>query len=211
MKIRPRRKITAPIVFLFICGSTDDENHSTLTGKWRRSKPMVTPSRGIDLKDKSDLGQEFFRWEFAVAAAGAALGIHPFNQPDVQLAKDLAKKAMSEAGRQRPGKVKDRFRSPIAKLCARRLSLDRQEKARDYVAVQAYINPSVENAAKVQKLRASILQRLSVATTLGFGPRFLHSTGQLHKGGPNSVLVLQIVHQPTDNLSVPETNYTFEL
>ena len=61
------------------------------------------PVARLDLKDKSDLGQEFFRWEFAVAAAGAALGIHPFNQPDVQLAKDLAKKAMSERGRQRNG------------------------------------------------------------------------------------------------------------
>ena len=71
-----------------------------------------------------------------------------------------------------------------------------KKKARDYVAVQAYINPSAENAAKLQTLRASLQERLSVATTLGFGPRFLHSTGQLHKGGPNSVLVLQIVDQP---------------
>ena len=76
--------------------------------------------------------------------------------------------------------------------------------------MQAYINPSAENAAKLQTLCASIQQRLGVATTLGFGPRFLHSTGQLHKGGPNSVLVLQIVDQPTDNLAVPETNYTFD-
>ena len=73
-----------------------DENHS-LDRQVAALEANGHPVARIDLKDKSDLGQEFFRWEFAVAAAGAALGIHPFNQPDVQLAKDLAKKAMSEA------------------------------------------------------------------------------------------------------------------
>ena len=160
------------------------------------------PVARLDLKDKSDLGQEFFRWEFAVAAAGAALGIHPFNQPDVQLAKDLAKKAMSEPAGKGTGKAKDTVsvadREALRKAAESWIA---KKKARDYVAVQAYIDPSVENAAKLQTLRASILQRLSVATTLGFGPRFLHSTGQLHKGGPNSVLVLQIVDQPNDSPS----------
>jgi transaldolase/glucose-6-phosphate isomerase len=169
------------------------------------------PVARLDLKDKSDLGQEFFRWEFAVAAAGAALGIHPFNQPDVQLAKDLAKKAMSEATGKGTAKAKDTVsvadREALRKAAESWLA---KKKARDYVAVQAYINPSAENAAKLQTLRTSIQHRLSVATTLGFGPRFLHSTGQLHKGGPNSVLVLQIVDQPTDNLAVPEANYTFD-
>ena len=85
-----------------------------------------------------------------------------------------------------------------------------KKKARDYVAVQAYIQPAGENGAELQNICAALQERLGAATTLGFGPRFLHSTGQLHKGGSRSVLVLQIVDQPADNLAVPETNYTFD-
>jgi len=165
----------------------------------------------LDLSDKHDLGQEFFRWEFAVAAAGAAIGIHPFNQPDVQLAKDLAKKAMESAGNKGGKKTREEFaaedgdalREAVASWLAKK-------KARDYVVVQAYIDPSADHTERLKGICALIQERLGVATTLGFGPRFLHSTGQLHKGGPNSVLVLQIVDRPPDNLSVPETHYTFD-
>jgi transaldolase/glucose-6-phosphate isomerase len=84
------------------------------------------------------------------------------------------------------------------------------KKKRDYVVVQAYLTPSQENTQKLERICATIRERLGVPTTLGFGPRFLHSTGQLHKGGPNSALVLQIVDEPADQLAVPETNYTFD-
>jgi transaldolase/glucose-6-phosphate isomerase len=149
-----------------------------------------------------------------VAAAGAALGINPFNQPDVQLAKDLAKKAIEKNSRGKKngaglkGEVTVTDDQP-----ALRQALSAwlgSKKKRDYAVVQAYLDPSPENMAKLQAICAAIRDRLGVATTLGFGPRFLHSTGQLHKGGPNSVLVLQVVDQPADNLSVPETNYTFD-
>jgi transaldolase/glucose-6-phosphate isomerase len=169
------------------------------------------PALRIDLNDKDDLGQEFFRWEAAVAAAGAVIGIHPFNQPDVQLAKDLAKQAMSERGGKTARKPKEEVES--ADPQALRQAVDSwlgKKKARDYVAVQAYINPSQENTAELRGICAALQGRLDAATTLGFGPRFLHSTGQLHKGGPNSALVLQIVDQPSDHLAVPETNYTFD-
>ncbi len=168
------------------------------------------PAAQIDLRDKYDIGQEFFRWEFAVAAAGAAIGIHPFNQPDVQLAKDLAKKAMGEGGNgaaKLRGEVSAADGAALGKAMSAWLG---KKKTRDYVVVQAYIAPSRENSAKLAALCAALQNRLGVATTLGFGPRFLHSTGQLHKGGPNSALVLQIVDQPADNLAVPETNYTFD-
>ena len=168
------------------------------------------PVARIELKDEYGIGQEFFRWEFAVAAAGAAIGIHPFNQPDVQLAKDLAKKAMGEGG-SGAKKFKDEVAvTDIAALGAALTTWLNKKKTRDYVVVQAYIEPSRQNAAKLQGLCAALQDRLGVARTLGFGPRFLHSTGQLHKGGPNSVLVLQIVDQPADNLAVPETKYTFD-
>ncbi len=193
-------------VYLRLAG---DENHS-LDRHVAALEANGHPVAQIDLHDKQDIGQEFFRWEFAVAAAGAALGINPFNQPDVQLAKDLSKKAMSESGTS-GAKLKDEVAggdgAALAKMVGAWLS---KKKARDYVVVQAYIPPSPENKATLQAICAAIQKRLEVATTLGFGPRFLHSTGQLHKGGPNSALILQIVDQPADDLVVPETNYTFD-
>ena len=84
------------------------------------------------------------------------------------------------------------------------------KKNRDYVAIQAYLNPAAEHKAKLEHISASLRDRLGVAVTFGFGPRFLHSTGQLHKGGPNSVLVMQLFDEPADNLAIPETNYTFD-
>jgi transaldolase/glucose-6-phosphate isomerase len=164
----------------------------------------------IELNDRFDIGQEFFRWEFAVAAAGAALGINPFNQPDVQLAKDLAKKAMSESGSggvKLKGDIAAGDGAVLAKHVGGWLN---KKKARDYVVVQAYLQPSADNTAALRAICAGIQSRLGTATTLGFGPRFLHSTGQLHKGGANSALVLQIVDQPADNLAVAETSYTFD-
>jgi hypothetical protein len=83
-------------------------------------------------------------------------------------------------------------------------------KTRDYVAVLAFVQPSPENSAELRSLCAVLQDRLGAPVTLGFGPRYLHSTGQLHKGGPNSVLVLQIVDQTSENLAVPETNYSFD-
>jgi transaldolase/glucose-6-phosphate isomerase len=186
-----------------------DENHM-LDRQVAALETNGHPVARMDLYDKHDVGQEFFRWEFAVAAAGAALGINPFNQPDVQLAKDLSKKAMSESG-SGGAKLKDEVSAvdsgTLTKAVTTWLA---KKKARDYVVVQAYIAPSRANAAQLKELCATIQNRLGVATTLGFGPRFLHSTGQLHKGGPNSALVLQIVDQPADYLAVPETNYTFD-
>jgi transaldolase/glucose-6-phosphate isomerase len=187
-----------------------DENHA-LDRQAAGLEANGHPVARIDLSDKNDLGQEFFRWEFAVAAAGATIGIHPFNQPDVQLAKDLAKKAMESGGGKGGRKPReevqaadgDTFRNGVTSWLGKK-------KVRDYVAVQPYIDPSADHTERLKGICALIQERLGVATTLGFGPRFLHSTGQLHKGGPNSVLVLQLVDRPADNLSVPETNYTFD-
>ncbi|HEY3153174.1 MAG TPA: phosphoheptose isomerase, partial [Candidatus Binatia bacterium] len=187
-----------------------DENHA-LDRQVAALETNGHPVAHLDLSDKHDLGQEFLRWEFAVAAASAAIGIHPLNQPDVQLAKDLAKKAMESAGGKGGKKPReeiaadagDALRKAVASWLAKK-------KARDYVAVQAYIDPSADHTERLKGICALIQERLGVATTLGFGPRFLHSAGQLHKGGPNSVLVLQIVDRPADNLAVPETNYTFD-
>ncbi len=167
----------------------------------------------INLSGKEDLGQEFFRWEVAVAAAGAVLGIHPFNQPDVQLAKKLASEAMAAKSGRAKGMGDERVKD---------LSVERGEELKqalgswlaeaqsgDYLAIQAYLAPTVRTAAALQSLRAKLRDRLHLATTVGFGPRFLHSTGQLHKGGPNTGLFLQLVDEPSADLPVPGMTYSF--
>lgn len=167
----------------------------------------------IRLADREDLGGEFFRWEVAVAVAGSALGIHPFDQPDVQLAKELAQKAMSEAGRRgrssageegttgspsRPGELAQLLGAWMDSITPG-----------DYVGLQAYLAPSEESWGILQEMRRALLARFGVATTLGYGPRFLHSTGQLHKGGPGTGVFLQLVDDQAEDVAVPESRFTF--
>ncbi|MCI4330158.1 MAG: phosphoheptose isomerase, partial [Thermoplasmata archaeon] len=164
----------------------------------------------IGLADRLDLGQEFFRWEFAVASAGMIVGINPFDQPDVEFAKELARQAMAHPAA--PGGSD----GPVTIRADDGASLDRAVPAwmdlcrpGDYVALQAYLPPSDATWTLLEDLRLRLLRQLKVATTLGYGPRFLHSTGQLHKGGPNTGLFLQIVDEPSADLEVPGAGYTF--
>jgi len=152
------------------------------------------------------LGGELFRWEAAIALAGCALGIQPFDQPDVQLAKKLARRSMAgEAGAGgAPGvEVGDPGLAPVVERW--------RELARpgDYLAVQAFLAPTPELSRSLDGLRESLAAGGNLATTVGWGPRFLHSTGQLHKGGPDSGLFLQLVDCPSLELAVPETDYGF--
>ena len=165
------------------------------------------PVARIALQDKYDLGQEFFRWEMAVASAGAVIGIQPFNQPDVQLAKDLAKKAMEgKAGGQQAPEVPAAQRQQLQSALQEWLG---RAQAGNYISLQAYLEPTSETDAALEQLRVLLREKSRLATTAGYGPRFLHSTGQLHKGGPNTGLFLQLVDQPATDVAVPETNYTF--
>ena len=164
----------------------------------------------VRLDDRYDLAREMYRWEMGVASAGAVLGIHPFNQPNVEAAKRLAREAMAEDG------------DAGSTTATRTISGDdegalEQEVARwlgaaddtSYVAVQAYLPPTPETDRPLRALQATIRDETGLATTLGYGPRFLHSTGQLHKGGPPNGLFLQLVDTPGADLSVPETDFTF--
>ncbi len=167
------------------------------------------PILRIGLTKLADLGQEFFRWEFAIAAAGAALGIHPFDQPDVQLAQDLARKAMESKGTERENAGEMRTLARRQELSRAVKELLKQCRPGDYIALQAYLAPDAQITAALEKMRDGLRDRLHVATTIGYGPRFLHSTGQLHKGGPNTGLFLQFVDQPLEDLEVPEKGYSF--
>jgi transaldolase/glucose-6-phosphate isomerase len=170
------------------------------------------PTIRIDLEEMSDLGKEVFHWELATASAGAVLGIHPFNQPDVQLTKDLTRSAM-ETGKQTMAEATD-FSGRVSireeKVCATAIQ-DMLSKTShgDYIAVHAFLPPTPEVVQALQSLRDRYFQHSRIPTTLGFGPRFLHSTGQLHKGGPNSVVAIQVVDDPEQDMPVPGTGYTF--
>jgi transaldolase/glucose-6-phosphate isomerase len=166
------------------------------------------PVLRISLRDKADLGKQFFRWEVAVAAAGAALGIHPFNQPDVELAKELARVAMSKKESSRHG-APEIAADAGEMLTAAMSSWLTGTQPGNYIAIQAYLNPTSETASGLESLREILRDHTKLATTLGYGPRFLHSTGQLHKGGPNTGLFLQLIDEPLDDLLVPAAGYSF--
>ena len=171
----------------------------------RAGHPVVS----IELAETADLGQEMFRWEMATAAAGAILGINPFDQPDVQLAKELAKRAMAEPdfGSEATGggSIDITSRDGLERELEDWVKL----RAGDYIAIQAYLAPTPDSEVLLQQIRQALGIRLGVATTLGFGPRCLHSTGQLHKGGPPTGRFLQLVDEPGENVAIPETDYSF--
>lgn len=195
----------------FVCFHVSGDGRAEWEGRIGALEAAGHPVARIDLSDRSELGGEFFRWEVAVAAAGAILAIHPFDQPDVELAKQLARRAMEKKGGgleegKREGVVGAEKREELAGALRAWLG---QAAPGDYVGLQAYLPPTREITALSQEIRAKLRDRLRLATTLGFGPRFLHSTGQLHKGGPNTGLFLQLVDDPVEDVAVPESDYTF--
>jgi transaldolase/glucose-6-phosphate isomerase len=182
----------------------------------------------ISMADIYDLGAEFFRWEIATAVAGSIIGIDAFNQPDVEASKIEARKLTSEyekAGSLPPEKpvleaggfklfTDDNNAAELARTQAQTLSeylrahLNRLG-AGDYFALLAFIQMSAEHKALLESMRHFVRDKKHVATCLGFGPRFLHSTGQVYKGGPNSGVFLQVTCDDAVDLPVPEQTYTF--
>jgi glucose-6-phosphate isomerase len=148
----------------------------------------------VRLEDPYELGQEFFRWEFAVAVAGSYLEINPFDQPNVQTAKDKTNEVLAA------GDVELEPESSPEELFA-------QANEGDYVAIQAFIDPRQE--AKLQPLIERAGRETGCVVTHGLGPRYLHSTGQLHKGGPNTGLFLQVVDDPGEELPIPGKPFGF--
>ena len=171
------------------------------------------PVARFHLSDRYDLGAEMFRWEVATAAAGAVLELNPFDQPDVQLAKTLANEAMKQAAagtlKTGGGAVDASAANAAEALGAAVAGWLGGAKAGDYLGLHAYLPPRPETTAALNGLQAALHARTRLAVTVGYGPRFLHSTGQLHKGGTDRCRFLQIVDQPAEDLAVPETSYTF--
>ncbi len=155
----------------------------------------------LALQDLYDLGRHFFIWELATAVAGHILGIQPFDQPNVESAKVLARKmvdAYQESG-QLP-----QLDSAVP-TAANLNNFIAQAKPGDYISIQAYVPPTSETDALLHQLRTQLLEQTGCATTVGYGPRFLHSTGQLHKGDAGNGLFIQLTSEPETDLPIPDT------
>ena len=148
----------------------------------------------------ADLGGEIFRWEVATAMASAVLGVHPFDQPDVQLAKKLAQQAIRGEAASEPPPVVAAEEADLAGWLAAPAA---------YRSVQAFLAPSPTMAERIERLRRAVGEVSGQATTSGYGPRFLHSTGQLHKGGPAGGSFLQLVDRPSSDVEIPGTELSF--
>ena len=153
------------------------------------------------IDDVRDLGGEFYRWEFAVAVAGAVMGVHPFDQPNVQRAKDLTDEALTRFelhGEASTLPQEGSIRELIADM-----------KVGDYLAILAYLEQTPELGTALGGLRSAIACNCSIPTTLGYGPRYLHSTGQLHKGGANNVGVLLLTAPHIQDIDIPGESFSF--
>jgi transaldolase/glucose-6-phosphate isomerase len=215
-------------VFVYVryTPSADPTQDAAVEALEQAGRPVVR----IDINDVIDLGQELYRWEIATAVAGAIMGINPFDQPDVEASK-IATRALTTAYEQ-SGKLPDEVplftTDGIALFTdaanARALqaavgahpTLERYLAAHfgraqrgDYVALLAYIDMNEAHERLLQQLRHAIRDTRKVATCLGFGPRFLHSTGQAYKGGPNTGVFLQVTCDDAADIPVPGQRYSF--
>jgi hypothetical protein len=215
-------------VFVYVRYSpaADAEQDAAVAALEHAGHPVVY----IDVSDVIDLGQEFFRWEIATAVAGAILGINPFDQPDVEASKVATRKlttAYEKSGTlpaetplftgdgialytdENNARALQAAVGPQPTLAGYLAAHFARIQPHDYVALLAYIDMNDAHERFLQDLRHMIRDTKRVATCLGFGPRFLHSTGQAYKGGPNSGVILQITCEDAVDLPVPGQRYTF--
>jgi hypothetical protein len=202
-------------VYIRLKGEVDKALEGGVAALQEAGHPVIT----IQMDDLLDLGQEFFRWEVATATAGAILGINAFDQPNVQESKDNTNRLLKvvetegQLPTEEPALVVDplEFYAEEAALTGEGTLARFLEQARpgDYVALMAYLTESAQTAQALQAIRLDLRDNLHLATTLGYGPRFLHSTGQFHKGGPNTGLFLQLTADDAEDVQIPGAPYTF--
>jgi transaldolase / glucose-6-phosphate isomerase len=229
-----REALAAPEVYgndrVFAYVHTEHATDVTVEAKIAAIEKAGHPVVRISMADIYDLGAEFFRWEIATAVAGSIIGINAFNQPDVEASKIVTKKLTSEYEKngslppEKPvledGGIKaftdDKNAADLARAASGDKSLSGYLKAHlgriaagDYFAVLGYIEMNAEHQKALQAIRHAVRDQKQVATCLGFGPRFLHSTGQAYKGGPNSGVFLQVTCDDAEDVPVPQQKYTF--
>jgi transaldolase/glucose-6-phosphate isomerase len=192
-------------VYVRLDSAADPAQDEAMAALERAGQPVVR----LGVPDPYHLGAEFFRWEVATAVAGAIIGVNPFDQPDVEASK-VATRALTDHYEKAGALPSD---SPLgvgdpafaATLKAHLESI----KPGDYAAFLAYVPMNEAHEAELSAIRLAVRDRFRVATCVGFGPRFLHSTGQAYKGGPNSGVFVQITCDDADDLPVPGRRYSF--
>ncbi|CAN5620298.1 hypothetical protein BH20ACI4_BH20ACI4_27560 [soil metagenome] len=215
---------------VFVYLKLKDSGDDSLDEKIALLRDSGQPTVEITLENKMNLGQEFFRWEFATAVAGAVMNINPFNQPDVEAAKIEAKKLTEEYEQTgelpsetpifEDGEIKlftsEEYAASLEKFIEGAKTLQKYLSAHlahiqenDYFALLGYIERNAENQKLLQEIRHKVFEEKLAATALGFGPRFLHSTGQAYKGGANNGVFLQITSDDAKDFVVPGQKYTF--
>ena len=192
-------------VYLRLTSAPDAEQDLRVEALERAGQPLVR----IMVDDSYDLGAEFFRWEFATAVAGAILHINPFDQPDVEASKLATRRLTDEYEKTGVLPSQAAVRADDTNLHAALRSHLGRLGAGDYAALLAYVEMNAAHERELQAIRGAIRERYRVATCLGFGPRFLHSTGQVYKGGPNSGVFLQITCDDGVDVPLPGQKYTF--
>ncbi|HEY4027571.1 MAG TPA: bifunctional transaldolase/phosoglucose isomerase [Candidatus Dormibacteraeota bacterium] len=182
-----------------------DEEDPRVRALAEAGQPIVT----LTLRDRLDLGGEFLRWELATAVAGSLLGINPFDQPNVQESKDNTRRVLAEFSAK--GRLPEAHAVPASEAGAAVTDLLRKARDGSYLASMAYTTRTETSEGALNRVRAHVRDATRLATTAGYGPRFLHSTGQLHKGGPPVGLFLQVVQRDRRDVEVPGEPYTFSI
>lgn len=182
---------------VFICIKLNED--SSINDKVNEIKKAGFPLIEIEMQNLYQLGAEFFKWEFAVAVAGHLMGIQPFDQPNVESAKIIARNMVKEF--QEKGKLPEFGTRNDDNILTSFFS--ELKNGKSYVTIQAYLKPDNKTWQQLQQLRLKILQKYKVATTLGYGPRFLHSTGQLHKGDGGNGFFIQFISNIDKDLPIP--------
>ncbi|HCA47875.1 MAG TPA: glucose-6-phosphate isomerase [Armatimonadetes bacterium] len=196
-------------VFVCICLDHDDAQAEFADELAELGHPVVA----IRISDPVSIGAEMYRWEFATAVAGAMMGIDPFDQPNVQEAKSRTKAALEQfiQSGKLPKQDADVVEGSILHGSVRGAvrHLLNSTKPRDYVAIMGYLHHTEAVRDAIARIRVAIAAEKGVATTFGYGPRFLHSTGQLHKGGPDSGVFLQLTEAADQRVEIPGAPYDF--
>ena len=186
---------------LFVYARLDDDDTDETDSYISSIEAADIPSIRLRLADRSDIGGEFFRWEFATAVIGAVMGINPFDQPDVQQAKERAAQLLAA--------YENSGETPALGAVSSFTELMSNAKDGDYLTIMTYANPSSDLEAAVARLRQCVSRKWGIATTMGYGPRYLHSTGQLHKGGADSGLFFYLMQLGDADVAIPGEAFTF--